>query len=149
MGITGHDGTGSNGIVAEISLPEEVHTDPAAFIKAVREGLSGRVIKQVISSLSTDRDLFVRLLETDSGNLLHFYKLKILGRAKSEAVLDTLKLYVETEKAFRGREIGQEWLHIEVPALSGSRPVDSLDTFTGREMVRQVLWKISYGEPNG
>ncbi|WP_415843667.1 antitoxin Xre/MbcA/ParS toxin-binding domain-containing protein [Vreelandella rituensis] len=42
--------------------------------------------------------------------------------------------------------MAQEWLHSEVPALSGSRPVDLFDTFAGREMVRQVLRKISYGE---
>lgn len=62
-------------------------------------------------------------------------------------MLDTLELDVETEKVFGCREIGQEWLHIEVPALSGSRPVGWLDTFAGSEMVSQVLRKISYGEP--
>ncbi|MEL7983112.1 antitoxin Xre/MbcA/ParS toxin-binding domain-containing protein [Vreelandella titanicae] len=146
MDLIEKNGTINNGIMAEVSLPRDVYTDPATFIRTVREGLSGRVLKQAIDALSADRDLFVRLLETDSGNLHRFYKRKALGRAQSEEVLDTLKLYVETGKVFGDREIGQEWLHTEVPALSGTRPIDLLDTFAGREMVRQVLRKISYGE---
>lgn len=140
------DSTSGNKMMAEVSVPRDVYTDPVAFIRTVRDGLPGRVLKQAINAFPADRDLFVRLLETDSGNLHRFYKRKALGRGQSEEVLDTLKLYVETAKVFGDREISQEWLHTEVPALSGARPVDLLDTFTGREMVRQVLRKISYGE---
>ena len=39
------------------------------------------------------------------------YKRKALGRAQSEEVLDTLKLYVEAGKVLGDRDSAQEWLH--------------------------------------
>lgn len=146
MDLIGQGDTKGNGVVATLGLPGDVYTDPVSFIKTVREGLPGLVLKRVVERLSVDRDVFVRLLETDSGNLHRFYKRKALGRAQSEEVLDTVKLYVEAGKVFGDHEVVQEWLRTEVPALAGSRPVDLLDTFAGRELVRQVLRKISYGE---
>ncbi len=142
------DQTKTNGeeMMAEVGLPRDVYTDQEVFIKTVREGVSGRILQQVVYALPSDRNVFVRLLETNSSNLHRFYKRKSLGRAQSEEVLDTIKLYVEAEKVFGDREIAEDWLHTPVPALSGSRPVDLFDTFAGRGMVRQALRKISFGE---
>tara|TARA_R110001606_G_scaffold399287_1_gene583713 strand:- start:18072 stop:18488 length:417 start_codon:yes stop_codon:yes gene_type:complete len=80
------------------------------------------------------------------GNLHRLYKRKALGRAQSEEVLDTLKLYVEAGKVLGDRDSAQEWLHSEVRALNGSQPIDIFDNFAGREMVRDVLGKIEFGE---
>ncbi|WP_372614187.1 antitoxin Xre/MbcA/ParS toxin-binding domain-containing protein [Halomonas sp.] len=143
------DQTKTNGgseMMAEVGLPRDVYTDQEVFIRTVREGVSGRILKKAVSAMPDDRKVFVRLLETDSGNLHRFYKRKSLGRAQSEELLDTLKLYIEAEKVFGDREIAEDWLHTPVPALSGSRPVDLFDTFAGRAMVRQALRKISFGE---
>lgn len=146
MDLIGQDDTNANGMMAALSLPGDVYTNPASFIRTVRQGLPGLVLKQAIQELSADRDVFVRLLETDSGNLHRFYKRKALGRAQSEEVLDTVKLYIEAGQVFGNREVSHVWLHTGMTALSGSRPVDLLDTFAGRELVRQALRKISYGE---
>lgn len=140
------DDTNVNGIMSGLSLPADVYTNPASYIRTVREGLPGAVLQQAIERLSADRDVFVRLLETDSGNLHRFYKRKALGRAQSEEVLDTVKLYLEASTVVGDREIGHEWLHSQVSALSGARPVDLLDTFAGRGLIRQVLRKIRHGE---
>ncbi|WP_348815586.1 MbcA/ParS/Xre antitoxin family protein [Halomonas sp. H10-59] len=146
MELLEKDRAAGGGVMAQIDLPREVYTDSAAFIRTVRQGLPGSVLKQAIDALSADRDLFVRLLETDSGNLHRFYKRKALGRAQSEEVLDTLKLFVEVGEVFADEAVGHQWLHVEVPALAGSRPIELLDTFAGRELVRQVLRKISHGD---
>lgn len=107
-------------MLGDIGLTSDVYADLAAFIRAVREGLSGRVLQKTINALDSDRDVFVRLLETDSSKLRRLYKRKALGRAHSEEVLDTLKLYVEAGKVFGDRDIAQEWLHSEVRALNGA-----------------------------
>ncbi|WP_280547967.1 MULTISPECIES: antitoxin Xre/MbcA/ParS toxin-binding domain-containing protein [unclassified Halomonas] len=133
-------------MLADIGLPREVYTNQVAFIRAVREGLSGRMLQKAVNILKGDRDVFVRLLETDSGNLHRLYKKKALGRAQTEEILDTLKIYVEAARVFGDQEIAKEWLHSEVRALGGSRPVDLFDTFAGRDMVRDVLGKIESGE---
>ena len=50
-------------------------SDRGAFIKAVRQGISGLVVKEAII-VSGERDLFIRLLETTSANLNRFYRRK-------------------------------------------------------------------------
>lgn len=137
---------GDTRMLADIGLPREVYTSQVAFIRTVRAGLSGRVLQKAVNALRSDREVFVRLMETDSGNLHRFFKRKHLGRVQSEELLDTLKLYIEAARVFGDQEIAQEWLHSEVRALGGSRPVDLFDTFAGRDMVRDVLGKIEFGE---
>ena len=146
MDLIRHNDTNGDGMMKALSLPADVYTNPVSFIRTVRKGLPGLVIKQAIQELSADRDVFARLLKTDSGNLHRFYKRKALSRVQSEEVLDTVKVYVEAGTVFGGREGSHEWLHTVILALFGSHPVDLLDTFVGRELVRQVLRKISYGE---
>nr|WP_232230380.1 MbcA/ParS/Xre antitoxin family protein [Halomonas sp. 1513] len=58
----------------------------------------------------------------------------------AEAVLD----YVVN--VFEDADIAREWLHCEVPALSGSRPVDLVGTSRGRQSIREALGKIECGE---
>ena len=145
MDLIEQDNCGTR-MLGDIGLPLDVYADQVAFIRAVREGLSGRILQKAVNALRGDRDVFVRLLETDSGNLHRLYKRKALGRTQSEEVLDTLKLYVEAGKVLGDRDSAQEWLHSEVRALNGSQPIDIFDTFAGREMVRDVLGKIEFGE---
>lgn len=128
------------------SLPKRVFSDEVAFIQQVRQGISGRVVVEAIEAFGGDRELFVRLLETTSGNLHRYYRRAALGRSESEEILDALDVLRYAIQVFGSGELAREWLKCEVPALSGSRPVDLLDTFKGREVVRQVLGKIEYGE---
>lgn len=129
-----------------VSLPKGVFSDEVAFIQQVRQGISGRVVVEAIEAFGGDRELFVRLLETTSGNLHRYYRRAALGRSESEEILDALDVLRYAIQVFESDELAREWLKCEVPALSGSRPVDLLDTFKGREVVRQVLGKIEYGE---
>lgn len=132
-------------IMGNLSLPEGVFHDPVAYIRQVHEGISGEVVREAIDAFG-DRELFVRLLETTPGNLHRYYKRAALGRTESEEVLDTLSVLRYATQVFEDIDIAREWMHCEVPALSGSRPVDLLDTFIGRKLVREVLGKIEYGD---
>lgn len=87
--------------------------------------------------LSAGRDIIVRLLETDSGNLHRFYKRNALGRARGEDVLDTVKLYVEAGKIFDDRELAREWLHSEVLVLCWTR--SPVVTWSGKCCARSTL----------
>lgn len=141
--VTHHDD--EKGIATNLSVPESIFNDPVAFIRQVHNGISGQVVVEAIDALG-DRDLFVRLLETTSGNLHRYYKRKALGRTESEEVLDTLAVMLYAARVFEDDGIAREWLHCNVPALSSSRPIDLLDTFRGRQLVREVLGKIEHGE---
>ncbi|MEQ5803407.1 MAG: MbcA/ParS/Xre antitoxin family protein [Halomonas sp.] len=60
--------------------------------------------------------------------------------------LDTLTVLDYAAKVFEDAEIAREWIHCEAPALSGSRPVELLGTFRGRQLVCEALGKIECGE---
>ncbi|WP_240618179.1 antitoxin Xre/MbcA/ParS toxin-binding domain-containing protein [Halomonas heilongjiangensis] len=134
------------GLLAELSLPKEVFTDSVAFIKQVRKGIPGQVLVEAIGAFDGDREMFVRLLETTPGNLHRFYKREALSRSQSEGILDALRVLNYAILVFGDSKVAHEWLRCQVPALSGAKPVDLLDTFCGRDWIRDVLGKIEYGE---
>ncbi|MBS9405357.1 DUF2384 domain-containing protein [Halomonas sp. TRM85114] len=123
--------------------------DSAVYIRAVRRGISGEVIRTAMARLGNTpqaRELFVVLLETTSSNLPSYYKRAALSRSHSEAVLDTLSLILYAETVFDETKIAREWLTTPIPALAGEIPLTLCDTFKDRQLVRDVLGKIEYGE---
>ncbi|MEM9154932.1 MAG: antitoxin Xre/MbcA/ParS toxin-binding domain-containing protein [Cyanobacteria bacterium P01_F01_bin.33] len=132
-------------MLSEVDVSPAVLSDRGAFIRAVRQGISGTVVKQAVQIVG-DRELFVRLLDTTSANLSRFYRKKTLTRADSEDVLDTLRVFQEAVTVFEDEEIAREWLHTRIPALTGERPIDLFDTSEGRSLVRESLRAIEYGE---
>ena len=127
-----------------IGVPSAAFVDQAAFIRTVRAGLSGEVVKQAIDAIG-HRDFFVRLLGTTSGHLSRLYGRKSLGAARTEGLLDTLRIFAAAA-AFGGLERAQDWLDTALPALGGDRPIDLCDTFEGRRLVREIIRKVEYGE---
>lgn len=128
-----------------LSIPPDALDDEMAFIRTVRSGIPGHVVKEAIELLG-NRELFVKLLHTSSANLNRYYRRKALDAVDSEEVLDTLRVYFEACRIWGDHDTAREWLHSPVPALVGERPVDLFDTFEGRQWVRQVLRKIEHGE---
>ena len=115
------------------------------YIQAVRQGIPGKIVELAVKALG-ERDLFVRLLSTSSGNLNRFYHSQPLTRVQSEGVLDTLKVFNEAISVFNDEDIAKEWLHTSIPALDGELPINLCDTFEGRRLVRESLAAIEYGE---
>ena len=128
-----------------IGIPSAAFVDQAVYIRTVRAGLSGEVVKQAIDAIG-HRDFFVRLLGTTSGHLNRLYGRKSLGPARTEGLLDTLRIFAAAAAAFGGLERAQDWLGTALPALGGDRPIDLCDTFEGRRLVREIIRKIEYGE---
>ena len=127
-----------------IGVPSAAFVDQAVYIRTVRAGLSGEVVKQAIDAIG-HRDFFVRLLGTTSGHLNRLYGRKSLGPARTEGLLDTLRIF-DAAAAFGGLERARDWLGTALPALEGDRPIDLCDTFEGRRLVREIIRKIEYGE---
>lgn len=131
--------------IAGISVPSAAFVDQAAYIRTVRAGLSGEVVKQAIDAIG-HRDFFARLLGTTSGHLGRLYDRESLGRARTEGLLDTLRTFAAAAAAFGGLERAQDWLDTALPALGGDRPIDLCDTFEGRRLVREIIRTVEYGE---
>lgn len=129
-----------------VSIPASTFTDQASYIRAVREGISGTVVKQAVDALGGNRELFVRLFGTNSANLSRYYRKAVLSKTDGEEVLDTLRVYRHALQVFDDENLAREWLASPVPALAGERPLDLFDTFEGRNLIRATLRKLEYGE---
>ncbi len=132
-------------LLVSLGINENQLDDPAAYIKAVRSGLSGELVRRAVKIFG-NRELFVRILGTTSSNLSRFYRLKKMSPSASEEMLDTIRLFKQAVALFGDIESAKEWLNTPVPALKGEKPVSLLDTYEGRRWVSQVLRKIEYGE---
>lgn len=128
------------------SFPQEILDDDVAFIRAVRKGIPGQVAREAVSLLGGHREIIADLAGTTPGNLHRIYKKQALGKTESEGILDLFRLFAYAKTIFDSDDIVREWLGCEIPALSGSRPIDLMDTFQGRAIVRDVLGRIKQGE---
>ncbi len=135
-----------NRAIEGVDIPTAIFTDQATYIKTVRAGIPGIVVKQAIRALGDNRELFIRLLNTTSANLSRYYRKKFLNRNDTEEVLDTLRVYLQALQIFGDEQCAQEWLGSSIPALAGERPLNLFDTFEGRNLVRTTLRKLEYGE---
>lgn len=131
--------------MAGIDVPISAFDNTRAFIRAVREGIPGKVVKQAVDVVG-QRDLFVRLVGVSSGNLHRVYQRSSLSSTQSEALLDALQVFFRASAVLGGLDPAREWLETPLPAMSGQRPLDFCDTFSGRRLVQQAIDKIEHGE---
>ena len=131
--------------MAGIDVPMSAFGSTNAFIRAVREGIPGKVVKQAVDVVG-QRDLFVRLVGVSSGNLHRVYQRPSLGATQSEALLDALRVFYRASTVLGGLDAAQEWLETPLPAMGGQRPLDFCDTFSGRRLVQRAIAKIEHGE---
>ena len=51
------------------------------------------------------------------------------------------------EQTFVNRDKASRWLHRELPALRGKRPIDLARTHAGSRIVEDALTRIAWGVP--
>jgi uncharacterized protein (DUF2384 family) len=127
------------------NLPQQLFDDRQIYLQVIRQGISGEFIRQGIELLG-ERELFIRLLDTNSKNLSRVYHRSTLSQIQTENILDTLRLLNYAEQVFDSPELAHEWLHTSIPALAGEKPIDLADTFEGRKLITETLSAIDYGE---
>ncbi|MEN9870396.1 MAG: hypothetical protein RLZZ171_1384 [Cyanobacteriota bacterium] len=133
-------------ILTESQIPPEVLEEDGIFIQASRLGISGKILQPTIKVLGV-RDLIISLLNTDKTNLSKFYHQEHLSPTVSEAILDTLKVFKLAFQVYdQDAQTALKWLNTKIPALSGQVPIDLLDTFKGRELVKDCLMVMEYGD---
>ena len=132
-------------LLKDSELSPTLLEDRSEYIQTVRQGISGKIVERAVKVLG-EREFFVRLLSTSSGNLNRLYRSPSLSRVQTEGILDTLKVFDKAINVFGNEEIAKEWLHTSIPALDGELPLDLCDTFEGRRLVKESLEAIEYGE---
>ena len=115
------------------------------YIRAVRKGIPGSVVQRFVERFD-NREVVARVLSTSPGNLSRQYKVERLSKARSEELLDTMRLYEKAASIFDSSELVKEWMQSQIPALSGASPESLMDTFEGRRWIGQTLDAIERGE---
>ncbi len=132
-------------IIESFGIQAEAFTNQAAFIRTVRAGVPGGVVRSVIKAFN-NRELIARVLDISASNLSRVYRVKHMSRTDSEELLDMIRIYRQAIAVFGSTEKAIEWIKTPLSALSGESAEDLFDTFEGRQWVAQALRKIEYGE---
>lgn len=125
--------------------PGVVLTSPAVLIDVIRGGLTGTWLSELLKIADLKPTLAAALGVDSYEDLAALSQVKALSQAQSEAILDTVMVYLRAVEVWESAEAASSWFHAEVPALAGQRPLAIIDTFEGRKWVREVLEKIDTG----
>ncbi|PSU18417.1 DUF2384 domain-containing protein [Photobacterium phosphoreum] len=134
------------GFSGNTPLPENIFNNDMVYYKTVVNGISGKVIKWAVSAMPKQKEAIVKALGTTSGNLSRLYSKATLDTHQTEEILDIVKLYTEVYDVFGSVDKADLWLSMSVPALRGEQPINLLDTFIGRKLVRETINKIRFGD---
>jgi putative toxin-antitoxin system antitoxin component (TIGR02293 family) len=114
------------------------------YLSIVRSRVSGDQLK-AITDLIEEKELIARSIGTTS-NLSKTYQTKRLSSAETDNLIDLLRVYIQAEKVYESFDLAKEWMRSSIPALGGEIPVNMLDSHAGREVVRQALRRMEFGE---
>lgn len=127
-------------------LPEDVFSNKKSYLSLVRAGIPGELVKQLVQRSPAQRSVVIKALGTSSNNLSRFYNKKHLNTQQSEEILDIIQVERLATQVFGDQLVAKEWLACQIPALDNAIPNELLDTFIGREMIKDALLKIEFGE---
>lgn len=128
-----------------LGLPGDIFRNPVIFIKTVRSGISGTVLKKTLEEIGTEYVLS-KALHTDRTGLDDYCSEKVIDSQKSEIILDTVLILNRVNHILESAELANDWLVSRVPALGGEKAADLFDSWEGRRWVLSVAEKIERGE---
>lgn len=132
-------------LLVDSNMPANIFENRAAYLQAIKEGVSGKFVEQGIKELD-ERQLFISVLNTDAPNLNRYYHKPVLNKTDTEGVLDTIKLMKYAVEVFGDYAKAKTWMHDANPSLRSNCPIDLCDTFEGRKLVTETLRKIDFGD---
>jgi putative toxin-antitoxin system antitoxin component (TIGR02293 family) len=126
------------------SLIPEIGADPVA---AVRAGLPYTALEHVREHLEASDDLLARALGISSRTLKRRRETGTLTTDESDRLVLLAEIVVLARQALDSAEAAREWLRTPHSMLGGESPLDHMDTVTGMEEVKTMLYHIEYGMP--
>lgn len=126
------------------SIIPEVGSDPVA---AVRAGLPYTAVEQVQNHLEAPDALLARTLGISPRTLSRRREKGKLTTGESDRLVLLAEVVGLARKALGGGEAAREWLSTSHSMLGGESPLAHMDTVTGMEEVKKMLYHIEYGIP--
>lgn len=124
-------------------------------ISRIRAGLSAADAKQILSALALPKGVAMRALKLSPATVNRkVAREQSLAPQETERVLGVAKLVGQVQsmveesgdpEGFDAEKWVSEWLREPIPALSGQRPIDLLDTMEGQALVAETLARMQSG----
>lgn len=124
---------------------EQQDITPLQTLTLIQPGMSGETLKQIAAILP--KSALANILETAPGNLNKMYGRKHLSRSQTEAIAQAINIWQEAIALFSHDEkITRSWFDTPLPAIGGIKPIDLIDSFTGRSTIEDLLNQLRYGD---
>ena len=126
------------------SLPGVI-TGELDLINLSRNGVRKSALKSLSDYLGITMDKMSNLLHTSHRNIQRKDDNELLDTYKSEQAIEVAQVVSKGLEIFGTKENLQQWLHSNIVALGGKKPIDLLDTTFGIRMIYRVLGRLEYG----
>ncbi len=118
---------------------------PVGYLAAVREGVTGPELRDIAKTIG-NRELIARCINREPSNLSRAYQVKHLSQNASDSIVDIARVYLQAARVYGSVDKAKKWMSLSIPALGGEVPENIIDSHAGRELVRQILKKMEFGE---
>lgn len=126
------------------SILPEVGSDPVA---AVRAGLPYSALERMRQHLAASDELLARVLAVSVRTLSRRRKQGQLTTDESDRLVLLAEVFDLATRALDSEEAARQWLHQPHTLLGDESPLDHMDTVTGVEEVKTMLYHIEYTTP--
>ena len=126
------------------SQPPTEYLSTLQMNRLIVEGMDGALLRRLSERIP--RSILAETLGADTTNFSKLYR-RTLSKIQTDEINDLTLLWEELRAFFEDdRNLMDEWLSSEVPALGGAQPRELLSTISGRKSVRQALDAMRYGD---
>lgn len=115
------------------------------LIRLSRSGIRKSSLKSLSDYLGISMDKMSNLLHTSHRNIQRKEDDELLDVYKSEQAIELAQVVSKGLDIFGNKENLQQWLHSNIIALGGKKPIDLMDTTFGIRMIYRVLGRLEHG----
>lgn len=125
--------------------PKTLAVSPRVMVDLLCKGVQGDVLKRVVEHIP--KVVVYGAVGTDSTNFSKMVRRERLTGRVTEELNDLTRLWAELRQFFNwDDELVKEWIEQKLPALDGAAPIELMSSQAGREIVKQQLDAMRFGD---
>ncbi|SFS54530.1 type II RES/Xre toxin-antitoxin system antitoxin [Sphingobacterium wenxiniae] len=110
-----------------------------------KQGISKRYLESFKKEASLDYPTLADALSVTRATLINKKGNQKFNEQVSERIVSLADLYAFGYEVFESRELFNEWMSAPNHALGGIAPIHIMNSYYGREEVRNIIGRIAYG----
>lgn len=114
-------------------------------MEAAREGISKKDLESLKAKTGMDYTSLANALSVTRATLINKKHNEKFGLSLSEKIMDIADLYAFGFEVFENESSFRQWMNTSNRALNYQKPIELIDNQFGREEVRNIIGRISYG----